>query len=352
MMKRRLVSMMMAGAMILSLAGCGGSGSQTTTTAATTAAQTEATTAAETTKAEETTTAAEAKTDDGKTYKIGVLQLVQHSALDNANKGFIQALDDAGISYEADQQNAAGEQSTCTTIAEQFVNDKKDLILAIATPAAQAAAAATTEIPIILTAVTDPADSGLVESNEKPGGNVTGTSDLTPVKEQIELLTRVFPEAKKVGILYCSAESNSVLQATMAQEACDAAGLEHQDYTVSSSNEIQTVVESMVGNVDVIYAPTDNMVAAGMATVAMVATENKLPVVCGESGMVDAGGLVTYGVDYYQIGYVAGQQAVDILTGKATPAETPIGYMPSDKCELKVNEDTAAALGLDPATIK
>ncbi|MDO4324497.1 MAG: ABC transporter substrate-binding protein [bacterium] len=352
-MKRRLVSMVMAGAMILSLAGCGGSGSGTTTTAATTAAQTEATTAAETTKAEETTTAAEkAEATDGKTYQIGVLQLVQHSALDRANEGFIKALDDSGISYEADQQNAAGEQSTCTTIAEQFVNDKKDLILAIATPAAQAAAAATTEIPIILTAVTDPADSGLVESNEKPGGNVTGTSDLTPVKEQIELLTRVFPEAKKVGILYCSAESNSVLQATMAQEACDAVGLEHQDYTVSSSNEIQTVVESMVGNVDVIYAPTDNMVAAGMATVAMVATENKLPVICGEAGMVEAGGLATYGVDYYQLGYVAGQQAVDILTGKATPAETPIGYMPSDKCELKVNEDTAAALGLDPATIK
>lgn len=356
MMKRRFVSMMMAGAMMLSLAGCGGSGS-TATTAATTAAQTEATTAAQTeaTTAAETTTAEakeETKADDGKTYKIGVLQLVQHAALDKANEGFIQALDDAGISYEADQQNAAGEQSACTTIAEQFVTDKKDLILAIATPAAQAAAAATTEIPIILTAVTDPADSGLVESNEKPGGNVTGTSDLTPVKEQIDLLKRVFPEAKKVGILYCSAESNSVLQATMAQEACDAVGLEHQDYTVSSSNEIQTVVESMVGNVDVIYAPTDNMIAAGMATVAMVATDNKLPVICGEAGMVDAGGLVTYGVDYFQIGYVAGQQAVDILTGKATPAETPIGYMPSDKCELKVNEDAAAALGLDPATIK
>jgi len=299
--------------------------------------------------AEETT-----NTDDTaeKTYKIGVLQLVQHDALDQSNKGFFAALDDAGIKYEADQQNASGDQVACQTIAEKLVNDGSDLILAIATPAAQAVAGVTSEIPIILTAVTDPAESGLVADNAAPGGNVTGTSDLTPVKEQIELLTKVLPEAKKVGVLYCSAESNSGIQAAMAHEACEALGLEAVDYTVASSNEIQTVVESMVGNVDVIYAPTDNVIAAGMATVGMVATDNGLAVICGEGGMVNAGGLATYGIDYYQLGYLAGQQAVEILVNGASPAEMPIGYLSADKCELTVNEDVAAALGIDLSAVK
>lgn len=287
------------------------------------------------------------ETSNEKVFKIGVLQLVQHTALDASNKGFFAALDEAGVKYEADQQNAAGEQSTCQTIAEKLVNDKDDLILAIATPAAQAAAGVTSEIPILLTAVTDPADSGLVEDNKAPGGNVSGTSDLTPVKEQIDLMKQLIPDVKNVGILYCSAESNSVLQADMAKAACDAAGLTYQDYTVSNSNEIQTVVESMIGKVDAIYAPTDNMVAAGMATVAMIALDNKIPIICGESGMVEAGGLATYGIDYYQLGYLAGQQAIDILVNGKDVATVPIGYLPADKCQLSVNKTTADALGID-----
>ena len=157
----------------------------------------------------------------------------------------------------------------------------------------------TKDIPIVLSAVTDPAASGLVASNEAPGGNVTGTSDLTPISEQIKLLKDLFPDASKVGILYCSAESNSSIQAELAREACTELGLEATDFTVSSTNEIQTVVESMVGKVDVIFAPTDNTIANGMATVSMIATDNGLPVICGESGMVEAGGLATYGIDYY-----------------------------------------------------
>lgn len=300
--------------------------------------------AAENKTAEETT--------DEKVYKIGVLQLTQHPALDKSNEGFFAALDDAGIKYEADQQNASGEQSACQTIAEKFVNDGDDLILAIATPAAQAAAGVTTEIPIVLTAVTDPCESGLVADNAAPGGNVTGTSDLTPVKEQIELLKELIPDAKKVAVLYCTAESNSSIQARMAKEACEANGLEAIDYTVSSSNEIQTVVESMVGNVDAIYAPTDNTIANGMATVAMIANDNGLPVICGESGMVESGGLATYGIDYYQLGYLAGEQAVQILRDGASPADIPIGYLPAEKCELSVNEETAAILGIDVSGVK
>ena len=293
-----------------------------------------------------------AESTDDTTYKIGVLQLTQHAALDKANEGFIAALDESGIKYEVDQQNASGEQSACQTIAEKLVNDGNDLIYAIATPAAQAVAGVTSEIPIVLSAVTDPAESGLVASNDAPGGNVTGTSDLTPVKEQIELLKQILPDAKTVGILFCSSESNSEIQAAMAREACDANGLEHIDFTVSSSNEIQTVVESMVGKVDVIYAPTDNTIAAGMPTVSMIATDNGLPIICGEQGMVDAGGLATYGIDYYQLGYMAGQMAVEILRDGTDPATMPIGHLSADQCELSVNDETAAALGIDVSGLK
>lgn len=341
---KKTAAVILAGAMILSMTACSGKKAAETTDAAAPAGTTTAAAADATEgKTEDTTAAA----GDETVYKIGVLQLVQHAALDQSNEGFFAALDDAGVKYEADQQNAAGEQSNCQTIAEKLVNDKDDLILAIATPAAQAAAGLTSEIPILLTAVTDPAESGLVNSNDEPGVNVSGTSDLTPVKEQFELMQQLIPDAKNVGILYCSAESNSVLQANMAKEACDAAGLTYKDYTVSNSNEIQTVVESMIGKVDVIYAPTDNMIAAGMATVAMVATDNGIPVICGEAGMVEAGGLATYGIDYFQLGYLAGQQAIDILVNGADVTKMPIGYLPAEKCALTVNKTTADALGID-----
>lgn len=349
----KIMSLVLAGAMVLSMGACGGSGNSGATTAAgTTAAETEAagTTAAGT---EEKSTEAKAEAAaDGKTYQIGILQLTQHPALDAANEGFVKALDDAGIAYELDQQNASGDQSVCQTVASKFANDGKDLILAIATPAAQAMAGAVSDTPVLITAVTDPAESGLVENNEKPGGNVTGTSDLTPVKEQIDLLKQILPEAKTIGILYCSAESNSEIQAQMAREAIQAAGMESKDFTVSSSNEIQTVVQSMVGKVDAVYAPTDNTIAAGMTTVAMVANDNKLPVICGESGMVNSGGLATYGIDYYQLGYMTGEQAVKILTEGASPADMPIEYLKAEKCELTVNEETANTLGIDVSGLK
>ena len=349
----KIMSLVLAGAMVLSMTACAGTTAETTSaaaktqeTAADTASKAEETTGAE---ASESETAAKA---EGTTYKIGVLQLVQHTALDAANDGFIAALDDAGIAYEVDQQNASGDQSACQTVASKFANEKKDLILAIATPAAQAMVGAVEDTPVLITAVTDPAESGLVDTNEKPGANVTGTSDLTPVKEQIDLLKQLVPEAKTVGVLYCSAESNSKIQADMAKEAIAAAGMESKEYTVSSSNEIQTVVQSMVGAVDAVYAPTDNVIAAGMATVGMVAGDNNLPVICGEAGMVQNGGLATYGIDYYQLGYMPGQQAVKILTEGATPADMPIEYLPAEKCELTVNEETAQTLGIDVSGLK
>ena len=341
-MKKRMTkaaAVSMAAVMAVMMAGCGNSASNDTQ-----AADTSAEAAADTSAAGDTDTGAAA---DGTTYKVGLLQLVQHDALDKCNEGFIAALDASGISYEVDQQNAAGDTPTCTTIAQKFVNDGDDLIFAIATGAAQACAAETEDIPIVLTAVTDPAGSGLVDTNEAPGGNVTGSSDLTPVAKQIELLTQILPEAKSVGILYCPAESNSEIQAQLAHEACEAAGLTATDYTVATSNDIQTVVESMVGNVDVIYAPTDNVIAAGMPTVAMIANANGLPTIVGEEGMCTAGGLATYTIDYTELGKVAGEMAVKILTEGASPAEMPIEYYPDDKLRLVVNEETAAELGID-----
>ncbi|MDR2025027.1 MAG: ABC transporter substrate-binding protein [Hungatella sp.] len=334
----KVLSLVLAGVMMMSLSACGSKAPDTAASAA-----------------EKTGEAAEStaeKTADGKQFKIGVLQLVQHAALDATNKGFIKALDDAGLNYTVDQQNASGDQPTCQTIASKLVNDKDDLILAIATPAAQAVAGATGDIPILMTAVTDPAASDLVESNDNPGGNVSGTSDLTPVKEQISLLKKILPDAKTVGILFCSAESNSEIQAKMAKEAIEAEGMTAVEYTVSNSNEIQTVVTSMVGKIDALYVPTDNTIAAGMATVSMVANENGIPVICGEEGMVKAGGLATYGIDYYELGYLTGQQAVKILKEGADISKMHIEYLPLDKCRLTVNEETAKTLGIDVSGLK
>ena len=276
-----------------------------------------------------------------------MLQLTEHPALDASNKGFVDALDEAGITYNIDQQNAQNDQSACQTIAHKLVNDGNDLILAIATPAAQAVAGATDEIPIVGTAITDFASAGLVQSNDKPGKNVTGSSDLTPVADQFDLLVKLLPQAKTVGVLYCTAESNSDVQVKLADQAAANHGLKLVRYSVSSSNEIQQVVESMVGKVDVVYTPTDNTIAAGMTTVTMITNDNKLPTICGEEGMVDNGGLATYGINYEELGKLAGQMAVKILKGESKPADMAIEHLDASKCTLKTNEETAKKLGID-----
>lgn len=286
-----------------------------------------------------------------KIYKIGVNQLVRHDALDASYKGFVDALKDAGYidgeNIQIDYQIAQNDQSTANTIANKFVNDGVDLILAIATPSAQASANATKDIPILVTAVTDPAGSGLVKSNEKPGGNVSGTSDLTPVRKQIELIPKFLPDAKKIAVLYCSSESNSKIQVEMAKEAAAEFNLEVMEATVSNTNEIEQVVQSLVGKVDAIYAPTDNTIATGMPTVALVANSNNLPVFCGEEGMVNNGGLATYGIDYYKLGRLTGEQAVKIIKKEATTATMPIAYLPDDEYTLTVNEEVAKQLGIE-----
>lgn len=293
-------------------------------------------------------TTASAAGDKGKTWKIGVVQLVEHPALDAAYKGFVDGLKEAGYvdgqNIKLDYQNAQNEQANCQTIANKFVNDKSDLILAIATPAAQAVANATKEIPVLVTAVTDPAASKLVASNTAPGGNVTGTSDLTPVEEQIKLLKQILPNAKKIALLYCSSESNSKIQADLARKAASSLGMETVDATVSNSNEIQQVTQSVVGKVDAVYAPTDNMIASGMSTVAMVTQEAKLPVIVGESGMLSKGGLATYGINYYDLGKMTAVQAVKIMKDGTKPAAMPIEY--SKQVNLTLNDEVAKKIGV------
>ena len=283
----------------------------------------------------------------GKSYKIGVLQYTQHNALDAANKGFIKALDEAKINYKADQQNASNDQSACATAASKFVGDGVDLIYAIATPAAQACAAATTDIPIVGCAITDYAESGLVKSNDEPGVNVTGASDMNPVEEQIDMLHKVLPDAKKVGMLFCTAEANSEIQIKMAEEACDALGLEHERYTVSSSNEIRSVVESMVGKVDAGYSPTDNTIAAAAQQVGQIAKDGNLPFVCGEENMCMGMGICTISIDYEELGHMAGEMALKILTDGADPATMAIETESKDQLKVVKNEDMAKALGID-----
>ena len=282
-----------------------------------------------------------------KTYKVGVLQLTQHAALDAANEGFVEALDESGIKYTIDQQNANNDQSACATIASKLVGDGDDLIYVIATPAAQAVAAATSDIPIVGSAITDYAASGLVADNDKPGGNLTGTSDMNPVDDQIAMLQKVLPNAKHVGMLYCTAESNSQLQVEMAEAACDKAGLTHDRYTVSSSNEVQSVVESMVGKVDAGYTPTDNTIAAAAAQVGQIAKEGKLPLITGEENMCMGMGICTLSIDYKELGKMAGQMAVKILKGEDTPANMAIETETGDQLKVVKNEEMAEALGID-----
>lgn len=280
--------------------------------------------------------------------KIGVLQLIEHNALDSAYKGFVDGLKEAG--YEdgkniiIDYQNAQGEQANCITIGQKFINDKSDLILAIATPAAQAIANMTKDIPILITAVTDPADSKLVADNNAPGGNVTGTSDLTPVEAQIELLKEIIPNVKTVGLLYCSSEQNSVFQINIAKKKLDTMGIKYIDIAISNLNEIQQVIQNVIGKVEAIYTPTDNMIANGMATVALMTEPAKLPVICGEGGMTMLGGTATYGINYYELGKLTSTQAVSILKGDKKTSEMPIEYL--QKFDLVVNTNMIESIGL------
>ncbi len=285
---------------------------------------------------------------DKKSYKVGVIQLVQHPALDAANKGFIDGLKSKGFeegkNVTFDQQNAQGDQSNLQTIAQRFVSNKDDLVCAIATPAVQTMANATKEIPIVGTAVTDYKVAKLVKDNSKPGTNVTGTTDMNPVEAQIDLLVKIMPKAKTVGFIYNSSEVNSQLQIDLAKKAAAARGLATVEATVSSVNDIQQAAQSLMGKVDALYIPTDNVMASAMPNLIKITDEAKIPVFCGESGMLKAGGVATLGIDYYKLGLQTGEMAADILSGKAKPQDMAIQSQKTFTVTL--NEEAIKKLGL------
>ena len=282
------------------------------------------------------------KKEEKEVYKIGILQQLEHQALDAATEGFKQALIDllGEENVDFDYQNAQNEPTNCASIATKFVNDKDmDLIMANATTALQSAAAATSEIPIVGTSITDYVSAGVVDSNDVPGRNVTGASDLAPIDQQIDLLIKLCPEAKTVGIIYTSSEANSVFQAEKAEEIMKEKNLDVKVYTVSDSNDIQAVVTTAVGEVDVIYIPTDNNLADNMEIVKNITVPAKLPVIAGEENMCSKGGLATLSISYYSMGYSAGKMAYEILVNGADPAEMPIQY--AEEVTLKYNKEVA-----------
>ena len=279
---------------------------------------------------------------------VGIVQLVEHAALDAANKGFVEGLASKGykegqnIAY--DRQNAQADQSNLQNIAHRFVNNKVNLICAIATPAAQTVANVTSDIPIVATAVTDYKAAKLVKDNAKPGTNVTGTTDMNPVEQQLDLLLKLVPNAKSVGTIYCSSEVNSQLQVDILKKAANAKGVTIKEATVSNVNDIQQAARSLLGKVQAIYVPTDNVLASAMPTLISVTEEAKLPVICGEGGMVKAGGVATLGVDYYKLGFQAGEMAADILGGKSKPADMAIQAQKEFKAMVNMKE--AEKIGL------
>ena len=283
-----------------------------------------------------------------KKFNVGIVQLVEHAALDAANKGFVDGLAKNGFkegkNITFDRQNAQADQSNLQNIATRFVNNKVDLICAIATPSAQSVANATKDIPIVGTAITDYKSAKLVKDPAKPGTNVTGTTDMNPIKEQVELLQKVVPSAKNVGVIYCSSEVNSQIQVDILKKEAAAKGLAVQEATVSTVNDIQQAAHSLIGKVDVLYIPTDNIMASAMPTLCKVTDEAKLAVICAEPGEVKAGGLITLGIDYYMLGEETGAMAAEILNGKAKPQDMAIRSQKQFKAV--VNQKKADQLGI------
>ncbi len=291
---------------------------------------------------------------DDDVIKIGIMQFGEFDALINAKEGFIDGLKEAGYvdgdNIKINYLSAAADTANCPSIADTLINDGSDLILAIATPSVSALKEKTTTIPVLFTAVTDPVASGIIPDATNPGGNISGSSDLNPVKEQIDLIKQILPESKTIAVMYCSSESNSAAQYELAKAEIEALGMTCVQKTIADVSEIKSAVESLQGNVDAIYIPTDNTLADAMTTVAAAAIECKIPVVPGEPGMVKNGGLATFGIDYYSLGKQTAAMAVEVL--KAEDPLAKVGSLPvvyqtdAEDCETAINTDTAAALGI------
>ena len=279
--------------------------------------------------------------------KLGVVQIVQHPALDESNKGFVDALNESGRKdkIEIDQQNAQGDQSNLRSIANRFVSGDYKLIAAISTPAAQAMANATNKIPIICTAIADFENAKLMKSEKQPDSNVTGTHDRGPLDKQVALIKEIQPNIKKLGIIYNSSEINSVIQAQKLKDACKPLGIDVIELTVNSVNDVQQVAEGFLGGkVDAIFVPTDNIIASSIPTLMAVANKEKIPVYGAEQGHVKSGVLASESISFYDIGHRAGEMAAEILKGNKTVKDFPVEG--ADKSKLYINKNEMDTLGI------
>lgn len=279
-------------------------------------------------------------------YQVGICQLVQHEALDAATLGFTEALKEAlGDQVVIEEQNASNDQATCATIINQFVASDVDLIMANATPALQAAIAATDTIPIVATSITDYATAlEISDWTGTTGMNVTGTADLAPLEEQAAMILELVPEAKKVAILYCSAEPNSKYQSDIVTGELQKLGIEVEEFTFADSNDVMLVTEAAVAAADVIYVPTDNTVASNTEMINSVAEDAGVPIIAGEEGICKGCGIATLSIDYYSIGYRAGEMAADILANGADPADMEIDF--AEELTKKAMASRCEALGI------
>lgn len=275
-----------------------------------------------------------------KTYKVGVTQIVEHPSLDAAYDGFKKALEDKGLKVDFDVQIAQGDQNNNQTIANNFVGDGVDLIFANSTPSALGALNATKDIPIIFTSVTDPVGAGLVKAMDKPGDNITGTTDTHPdaIPNTVKFMSEQF-DGKKVGVIYNAGEQNSVAQIDLVKNAMKDTDLKLVEATVATSSEVKQAAESLVGAADMIYIITDNTVVSALESVISVANENDIPLFVGELDSVARGGFAAYGFDYYDIGYEAGVMAAQILKGEKKASDLPVQY--PQKLKLLMNKKAA-----------
>ncbi len=329
-MKKSILTSVLTAVMMLSLTACGASGTSGTQTTA----QPQAT---DNNSASST-----------KTYTVGICQLVQHPALDAATNGFKDALKaKLGDNVKFDEQNASADTATCAVIANQFVSSNVDLIMANATPALQAAQTATSKIPILGTSVTDYGTALNIDNwSGTTGKNISGTSDLAPLDKQAAMLNELFPDAKNVGILYCSSEPNSKYQAQVIDKELGGMGYTCKEYTFSDSNDLQSVVTTAASESDVIYVPTDNSVASNTEIIKNVCVPANVPVIAGEEGICSGCGVATLSISYYDLGYTTGEMAYEILANGADPATMEVKYAP--KFTQLYNPEICEALGITP----
>lgn len=287
-------------------------------------------------------------------YNVGVVQLVAHPALDAATEGFKQALIDAfGDDVNIDVQNAANSTDTCATIVSTFVTKNVDLIMANATPALQAAQAATETIPVLGTSVTEYGVAlGIDNFSGTVGTNISGTSDLAPLDQQAQMILDIVPTAKKVAMLYCSAEPNSKYQVEEVTKVLNGKGVECQNFSFSDSNDVQLIAQNAAAWADAIYVPTDNTAASNAEAIWGAIADKKVPVIAGEEGICKGTGVATLSINYYDLGYTTGEMAVKILKGEANVAEMAIAYTPEEKLAKKYNKDICQAIGIDTAALE